>query len=78
MFAGLDIGERGCVSWCNILGIMEVGIKLVSIIDSMKRENIKITGLDLFINKLDHSINISNTPWNQLESITGRFSDRHS
>lgn len=78
MFSGLDIGGRRCVGWCNILGAMEVGIELVSIIDSMKRKNIKITGLALFSNKLDHRINISKTPWNHLEPITSRASNRHS
>lgn len=39
MFSGLDIGGRGFAGWCNILDIMEVGIKLVNIIDSMKRKN---------------------------------------
>lgn len=78
IFSGLDIGGRGCAGWCNILDIMEVGIELVSIIDFMKRKNIKITVLNLFINKLDHSINISKTPWNHLEPITGRTSSRHS
>lgn len=44
MWAGLGTGRGGYTGWCNILGIMEEGVELVSITDFMKRQ--KRTGLD--------------------------------